>query len=1445
MLPYHDLHNASPATFNPRLTDLATLEPRLERQGVHLHWMLPRAYRSGTASDDHDGTKDGRDSRAPAFRNAPDRWLIIRRLHANSFKPEDAIKTEKQNELTAWVIESNRLRNIQTFDRDVDIELECAPFVKGESKLDSLDGQAEIFIGRRFELETWKEEFSPQTAGNYVPLNVVGAANPFFADYVPHNSNVFSMLDNFGWKNPDGTKSYLSQATASYYVIGWHANPDDDPVLGSTSLSSVLRSLSMQMKLELPEGTKVDVNRLLCHGAIYTVQYNSESTTVNVPANDAAQKFANKLSHPVTVGATALDAVLAYVRAHQEELKTAKNLPADDAEIENIEADIILLETLLLKQADDVDSQQEAIDMLSANNFQPAEDSGCHWHFSAADADLGQAGTASRTDKVFDPSGQQLRDLASLNAAQLALDSVTRELQAERWNLFARWWQFVADPDLQDVSKRDTLIARTKAQFTIVDSLRKKKLKLLTVRDNCLIPLGGTDEKTRLVQRGTQGRFSTQKDPTILVPGVTNPWPVDWTLPLKVRLSSQVQPNQLPDALPDGWKHLGDLLGKQITPRVPAAIQSGIKVLISEFFNLHPTEGSLDSWKEPNPGVYPLYHDHIENHAPVDSLDAKGQGRDQWKAQPWFPLFMEWEIRYYHIPFDSWGFMEVVSSPTVGNLKHWRYGIKDKASIQDLANDTVNKHVDERVITGRVLILPQPGFNLKVNIQQLFNSTSRSDLPDDLKYEPATNEDKKLAADKDQAKRDLFLARISQMNYLSAPLSGFQDHLVTKLNGTHLKPSYRAPGQAVVPFQAAINAAKDGAGFDNDQIKAMDIETDKVPFANHVPFPDDSIAPFKPACHGQFKFTRLDIFDKFGQAISAIDPTPTNQIPPLYPVLSEYFHPQHLSSDPDTPDFKQAKTVGKDPFGSCQFAQYPPTINQDARINAAFMHWDEKAGNTGLWRPCSEWKDENPIWGYLVVNYAEYALQVFLPDGQFYREIRQGGPSGTTETPSWAPFEQPENGLKDLHGDKLQPKLVQLDALLARFKDRAYLKSFIQMVNNSLDSIAHTPNTYADFLSSIVGRPLALANIGYSLELAQPPFKNQSTVSKTPNELDLIDYNFPLKFGDADRVYDGLVGFFGPADNFENFGDELNLNTVYTYYPSGDPPTEMIQPENYPSVKPYHLNLNAVDEPDLLINKVDDNSTPDAVQAAADELAEKHWAKMKIAGVLFDPFSKLHIYSGILPIQSLQLPPWSLQAAMQSMTAFFSMGPLLITTPDLQKQYNPKRNLTKDINLLSLKEVEDTSDDKPVEGKPPPPLKFKGIPIPAIQSAEWNWLQPFARVPDTTSQADSAPSATENASSTVAKPVSGGGNNASSGSRNNLSGTGDTSSGSVSTAGGNVQSAGATPGKLPTKETHWNPFVITHLDNKPKFEKGPYTAIEGYLQLKKPIMGPPPGQQMT
>src|SRR5689334_6961700 len=78
-----DLHNLGNAQQNPRLTDIGSNPPvfRNNRLGVHVHWSLPRCYRTASSDADSRTAQKGstqptatRDPSQPVFRSVPNRW---------------------------------------------------------------------------------------------------------------------------------------------------------------------------------------------------------------------------------------------------------------------------------------------------------------------------------------------------------------------------------------------------------------------------------------------------------------------------------------------------------------------------------------------------------------------------------------------------------------------------------------------------------------------------------------------------------------------------------------------------------------------------------------------------------------------------------------------------------------------------------------------------------------------------------------------------------------------------------------------------------------------------------------------------------------------------------------------------------------------------------------------------------------------------------------------------------------------------------------------------------------------------------------------------------------------------------------------------------------------------------------------------------------------------
>jgi hypothetical protein len=313
-------------------------------------------------------------------------------------------------------------------------------------------------------------------------------------------------------------------------------------------------------------------------------------------------------------------------------------------------------------------------------------------------------------------------------------------------------------------------------------------------------------------------------------------------------------------------------------------------------------------------------------------------------------------------------------------------------------------------------------------------------------------------------------------------------------------------------------------------------------------------------------------------------------------------------------------------------------------------------------------------------------LQFFLPDGTFYTEVRIGGPGGTAENDvRYLPFPKPA-----ISGADQYP---QLNDLINSFKSNTYLQAFFYMINQSVDQTPHAPPDYSSYMTSIVGKPLALVNTRWSLELSTPFLQPQQTIGsplQNPNET-LDKYNIPIKFGDASRPFDGVVAYYD-INTSTGKTDFSNLHTYFNdQYPvdkTGDPrlPIKETAPGGFPTLTPTWVD-----------------------SSKSFELTNTNFT---LKAMLIDPFTPIHAYTPILPIKSLALPSWTIQAACQKMTAFFHLGPMLLTSDvpaGYQKQYQAQQEVV--VGTLAK-----------------PDLLAPSVSLPISNKALWRWLQPYDKV---------------------------------------------------------------------------------------------------------------------
>ncbi|KAK4136040.1 hypothetical protein BT67DRAFT_440173 [Trichocladium antarcticum] len=827
-----DMHNSAPADTNSRMTDLGARPPapRRNRHGVYVHWILPQVYRSGVASAasvpeerrEEERLRRGLPSRdtklespessnTPEFLQPPTRYIVVRKLDLDSVSPESA--KAQFNEYQAWVLESDYLWKLEDIPASYDLEVDVSPFVVGVAEGQDADlvQQAEVFIGRKTPLESW----SPDTpADQYVDsLTLLRSNNQLFADFQLHNSNVFSILDNFEYDGPE-SKLYLNQASASYYLIGWHKDGPTDPLYdksGKFTREQRLDGLFMDLvDSGIPDVTKAwlessDPARLCLHGAIYDVHWD-HGFKPRSPADDYAARIQNQQVPSIAVGTTPMDALLTYITArkgHEEGL------------VAKLEEDILLIDTLLHARDDGVEGQREAKDTVYNWNFSRSK-GGTRFFLGGEDA----AGRPTQ------PNADSIRALREVNRLQQQLDGCGRLARQRRWDMFSLWWRYVSDVSNKDRQGQDPHYTSSAADLATRIKQLDRFSADLRVRIEAM-----TRDTTPLAnaKTGTEPHFYRARDPTLLIGGVEPGWPSDFSRNVRVRLPIQTV---MADAVPAA---LGQL-ARDVQNAFPetAPLQEAA-ALLAEFFALAPQQ---DPAKDPpKDHAYPQFH---------DSPSGDTTRRDQWgDRQPWLPLFVEWELEYTHVPFDWWALDEQASR--LSDNKLVRYGIEVpggsplwEAIAKPPHSPDTREPPDTRILSGRVLILPQPSFSLAAKVAQLFSDTPPKVLEQYLD---------------DKDRQDL-LDNLSALQYLSCPLSGLTEGLLTLNMGTHVKPEYKDVANDVETMTAIRAAQFDTAGLTKTNIELISGNSGLTPFAASVSFATDQHCPFKPVTHGQIRYGR-------------------------------------------------------------------------------------------------------------------------------------------------------------------------------------------------------------------------------------------------------------------------------------------------------------------------------------------------------------------------------------------------------------------------------------------------------------------------------------------------------------------------------------------------------------------------------------------------------------
>lgn len=1206
------------ARYSTRFINPSTGELRSDRCGVYLSWCLPRLYRAAitatksamdaTAGLQGSGKKewDSRKARAGfkggdvygsqaakdesvQFRPAPDRWIVVRQVRG---KPS----------LTKYVlVESNCIRRIDHLDVGEDYESGTSPAMDTSRPIED---QPLLRMGRARPLA----QINTMTEGRgyRVPFNSFELGHEYFADYAPHNMGVFSYFDNL-----EGIDAEL----VDYSVIGFHssakesdpltfvdshrlipdgprASEDDEDELELMSNKELLDALHLKFSQDTPAAANFErasasiAGRTLTQGILRNVRWSrTDSRGMTWPA--ALLQGDVYAENPISVGLHMLDALETYLHF------AMSGNPGAQATTQSALSQLVIR---IMAEKDDPDSLRKAAEDAASQSFL-ARPQGIAWALPK------EEGETIPKDAAKD----LVPRLKILNQSQVVVNTCAREIKQLIQSLYACWWNAAS---LRKVPLQEHQPARDK-----IRTEARKIVARLDELDKCIKKTQNSVHSAKEVLKGLIGKkeleaiptspFGQHQDPTVLMAGAKSGWPDKFNETLPVRLASEISPDASTVVTQDeAW-------------------------LESEFKDIsRPVVSLLRELEAPSPKGVSNPYEAVE---------------DMNNTQGWFPLFLEWELEYYHVPFDRW---RLESDQDTGR---WRYVIPTDSQLLLPIDKDVGK--DVRIITGRSAFLPETGKSLRTRIEQLLAQSSEK-----------TDQDKKRF---EETLRDA-----TGLEYFVADLSGLAEHLTTRRRGHHPRPK-----------------ADDDSGIEETLgLQAGDLHpletngpSNLAPYGISTPLDPaytDEFSPFKPVTHGQARFTKFAIVDKFGQVVSGIRLGPTGD-GAMYPCISPSLACGTIPAVKGSESEYWPNTVveAENEHGHCQFFQIPPRINQPARLNAHFLEplsdAQFRSSETPVRKIASEW--DNPIWAWVLPNFHNHSVQVYGPLGDFIIEmliidetktvIASDGPSGVTGRPT------PSGRLR-----------VLIDAI----RDHELCTSLFDMLTGANDSVLTTGTSFDSALPAALGRPFCIADVGVSIELSSPPLEDASLLSSASPELELGAYEFPVALGNHTAAFDGLVGTFPASGDIDKIASAYTRDSEQL---TGSSPG-IVKKRRAESEHPQPLRL----KPYFLPGTLDET------------LDEEHCKRLTVVSAILDPKTPMHIYSGSLfPVASLPLPRWPIDDALRKLRAFFAVGPILV----------PSKPAQDDLRIMVV---------DPDGSKPGPTIQ---MPLGGGEGVNaWQWLQP-------------------------------------------------------------------------------------------------------------------------
>jgi hypothetical protein len=985
------------------------------------------------------------------FPRIPNRWLVVR-----------SVNTAQR---VAWVVESDYLNENAT-----------TPYATPHAP----DGTR---IGRRTRLEDWEEKNSQ--AG--CTVDATGPGLLTFSTYQPYNENVLSIHDDLAQVG--------DEATLSYQVIGWYSDPAQDHLNTAGGMAAC--------------GWRIPGSQAVPDRSFYVGYALGLEWAKNGGVPDSGRPTGTSVR--VAVGNSSVDALTGLLLDGGLDPGKAALLEA--------------LQHGLLNELDD--EAHESVDHAIHRSWFSTTHGGFGWE--AVDRPskplTGEDRARGRTEHTRDVTIVKLdaaqRDaetalLRKLNTDQQTYDQLGRELAELRWRLYGIWWLNrsverpgeLAEPFTTTLAGGERTLA---AEIAAKDTDRRNRC---SPEHDEWVPWAATPQDLpvqadkyargkglhpgRMLKRVPLAEFHAPNDPVVMLTGLSVPPAPDPSAVIDCRETPV-------SAIKDVAAPAPRLL---ITGHGDAAAAVPLDVLpdVDLFAGLVTEFGLLVAARLAGRDIPALPAGDV-----TGPLPACGTGT--W-VQPWHPLYLMYEVRYFPIPYpDNWTFDGTrYTWTTTGSPGAQGY----------------------RTFRGRIPLTPHARYNLAGRLREY------------KRVHPAAPKD-----------IDDLAEVVAKLDVISQALDGLTQWISGRAMGVHPHP--------------------------HGEVRA-----------------------------GQFRFNRLAVVDRFGQACDVINPLGTGGAADARAkqlVLSQ-------SCKPATQVVPGATEK--------TFAALAPRLPQAARLR--FEPADCSGAGVG---PTAD-----PVAGWVLANHLDGGLSVYGPRGHALGEV---GKTATGEL-GWDPAPGPG-----------YPTIASLAAdypVLHHFLKALVALSYDDFVTvlAAIDETLFTVNPLGGWddpaITVLAGRPLALVTAKTWFELAGPPLLDPSwerwrhvadpSTGALPRRA-FLDYVWQVRLGAAANQDDGLIGYFLDGD----------YTTLYAVH----------QP---PGSSDYLAPIGAGYPLPLLTGAVPEDAA---------------------LTLLVDPRAAVHAVTDILPATTLTIPAPRYASGLRNLRISLRMGPLLAGTTVITDPADPTAHI--------------------------------------------------------------------------------------------------------------------------------------------------------------------------